>query len=90
MKYGSFLHFSVVGVVGIWTRGKHIKRALKCFDSNQPSVERLRERGVKKFTIWQILKIVFLSSLFPLLSQVLNSETGMIKGPTVPALGTKF
>lgn len=27
---------------------------------------------------------------FFLLSQVLNSETGMIKGPTAPALGTKF
>ena len=82
LKYGSFLHFSVVGVGVVWTRGKQIStKALKCLDWNQLSVERLRERGVKKSTIWQILKIVFLSSLCLLLSQVLNSETRMIKGP---------
>lgn len=57
MKYGSFLHFSsVVRVYGQTS----IERALKYFDSNQSSVERRGERGVKKHTIWKILKIVFL------------------------------
>ena len=81
MKYGSFLNFSVVGG---WCMDKgktDIKRTLKCLDSNHPSVERLGETSVKKFTIWQILKNRFFFNLCFLLSQVLNFETGMIKGP---------
>lgn len=75
MKYGSFLNFSVVGG---WCMDKgktDIKRTLKCLDSNHPSVERLGETSVKKFTIWQILKnsffliFVFFSPRFLILRQ---------------------
>lgn len=41
-------------------RGKiDIKRALQSFDSKQASVERLREKSVKSFTTWQVLKTPF-------------------------------